>query len=197
MNSSQVIVSDNRTNRADPRFFGVPTEEMLLDLSWIRQDRLDTLDDTTLPESTRANTLAHLEHRAAPIIQELKRRHEQHLCHQGTSNVEPWPTAERYAKVLELAHELKSAIPLSTYIYYAVPGVKLKKTGDRWKGQCPYPDHHDNTPSFVVFDDRRFTCFGCDRSGDIYAIVALVDDLDRFTDQVQSLAVWAGKATGI
>ena len=37
---------------------------------------------------------------------------------------------------------------------------------------CPFPDHSDSTPSFVVYvDDNRFKCFGCGRSGDTIEFV--------------------------
>ncbi len=194
MNSSTTMVAQKSLQRADPQFFGAPTEELLLDVSWIRQTRLDTLDAPRLEESTRRRTLDYLEYRAGPIILELKRRYEQHQRHAGDPLVSQWPSAERYEKTLELARELKHSIPLSVYVHYAVPGVNLQRQGNRWRGHCPYPNHRDSSPSFVIFDERRFTCFGCDRSGDIFALVALVDNVERFTDQVRSLAIWAGKA---
>lgn len=197
MNSSNIIVTGKATERGNPAFYGVPTEELLLDLSSIRQDRLDTLEDPTLAESTRTNTLAYLEHRAAPIIREVKRRYDQRERHKEHPLTGAWPSAERYEKTLGLARQLKHSIPLSAYVHYSLPGVNIQKSGNRWKGQCPYPDHPDTTPSFVVFDEVRFKCFGCQRTGDIYSLVALVDGLERFSDQVKSLAIWAGKAAQV
>ena len=28
--------------------------------------------------------------------------------------------------------------------------TQLKKSGSRWVGQCPFPDHNDKSPSFSV-----------------------------------------------
>lgn len=193
MNSSLAIVADPKTQRVDPRYWGVPTEELLIILSSYRQDRLDTLDDPNLNAVTRRHTLEYLEHQMSPIIAELKRRHEQHQRYQGDPQRHPWPKTEQYEKTLKLAQSLKASIPLSTYIHYTFPAVRLQRKGATWRGYCPYPDHDDRSPSFVVYDDNRFTCFGCGRKGDIYALVALVDNLDRFRDQVASLAAWAGQ----
>jgi hypothetical protein len=193
MNSSIDIIAEPKPQRVDRRYWGVPTEELLLTLSSYRQDRLDTLDDPELNPVTRRHTLEYLEHQMAPIVYELTRRHEQHQRHRGDPQLHPWPRAEQYEKTVQLARELKGSIPLSTYIHYTFPAVKLQRNGATWRGHCPYPDHSDGSPSFVVYDDNRFTCFGCGRKGDIYALVALIDNLDRFRDQVASLAAWAGQ----
>lgn len=43
--------------------------------------------------------------------------------------------------------------------------VKLKRSGDRWYGCCPF--HNEKTPSFVVYSkpDPHFHCFGCGAHG--------------------------------
>jgi hypothetical protein len=194
MNSSIAIVTDPRGQQDARRYWGVPTEELLLILSSYRQDRLDTLDDPELNPVTRRHTLEYLEYQMAPLITELKRRHEQHERHKDDPQRHPWPKAEHYDKTLQLAQELKASIPLSTYVQYTFPAVKLQRNGATLRGHCPYPEHPDPSPSFVVYDDNRFTCFGCGRKGDIYSLVAMIDNLDRFSDQVTSLASWAGTA---
>ena len=178
------------TKRADRRFYGVPTEELLLDLSLIRQCRLDTIDDMELPASTRENTLSYLERRAKPIIAEVKRRHEQHERHKADPSVGAWPTADRYQKLLEQAQALKQQIALSGYVQSVLPEVKLRKAGRSWKGHCPF--HDDPGPSFHIFDEDHFHCFGCGASGDVFELAKRIDGLERFTDQVRSVAGWAG-----
>ena len=34
-------------------------------------------------------------------------------------------------------------------------------------GRCPRPDHEDQNPSFHVYPDRRFHCYGCRWHGDV------------------------------
>jgi CHC2-type zinc finger protein/uncharacterized protein DUF3987 len=45
--------------------------------------------------------------------------------------------------------------------------VKLKRSGTSWKGLCPF--HREKTPSFTVYDDGQFRCFGCEARGDVFA----------------------------
>jgi DNA primase len=48
----------------------------------------------------------------------------------------------------------------------------LKLSGEKLLGCCPLPDHSDDTPSFYVYPDRRFRCFGCGRHGDVTDLYA-------------------------
>lgn len=43
-------------------------------------------------------------------------------------------------------------------------GVELRRAGNRHVGICPF--HADQDPSFYVFDDGHFYCFGCHEGGD-------------------------------
>ncbi len=43
-------------------------------------------------------------------------------------------------------------------------GVDLKLVGTRYSGHCPF--HNDKNPSFFVFPDNHFKCFGCGVAGD-------------------------------
>ena len=47
--------------------------------------------------------------------------------------------------------------------------VKLKKEGREWKGLCPF--HAEKTPSFTVFDEGHFHCFGCGAHGTVFDFV--------------------------
>jgi len=40
---------------------------------------------------------------------------------------------------------------------------KLTHKGGRWSGLCPI--HTDRSPSFIIYPDGRFKCFGCGASG--------------------------------
>ena len=44
--------------------------------------------------------------------------------------------------------------------------VKLKRSGGQWKGLCPF--HVEDTPSFTVFEDGHFYCFGCQAHGSVF-----------------------------
>lgn len=46
--------------------------------------------------------------------------------------------------------------------------VTLKRDGSRLKACCPFPDHHEDTPSFVVTPRMGiYKCFGCGKSGNV------------------------------
>lgn len=61
----------------------------------------------------------------------------------------------------------------------------------RWY-RCPFPDHNDSTPSFLVNVERQsFICFGCNKKGDIFNFVAEMENLS-FMDAVKNVAKRAG-----
>jgi len=67
----------------------------------------------------------------------------------------------------------KVALPSSEAIYmeYKALGIELTKSGNQWRTLCPFPDHIDTAPSFFVYPDGGFHCFGCGAHGsleDIY-----------------------------
>lgn len=43
------------------------------------------------------------------------------------------------------------------------PHVRLRRSGKDWKGPCPF--HREKTPSFVVYEDGHYHCFGCGAKG--------------------------------
>lgn len=55
-------------------------------------------------------------------------------------------------------------------------GIKFRKSGNRLKALCPF--HNENTPSFVVFPDDHFHCYGCHAHGTIIDYVCLRDKVD-------------------
>lgn len=48
-------------------------------------------------------------------------------------------------------------------------GVELKKAGRAYRGLCPF--HGEKSPSFHVWPDGHFFCFGCQASGDAIGFV--------------------------
>jgi DNA primase len=47
--------------------------------------------------------------------------------------------------------------------------VTLKRAGRGWKGCCPF--HDERTPSFYVYSDGHYHCFGCREHGTVFDYV--------------------------
>jgi len=68
---------------------------------------------------------------------------------------------------------------------YMTSQVKVKKTGDLWKGLCPF--HHERTPSFAVYPANArqsrgwasFYCYGCQKGGDVIQFAMYLHGLDN------------------
>lgn len=68
------------------------------------------------------------------------------------------------AELARITAGIRESFPMSGVASKA--GVKLQRTGDEFKGCCPF--HADRTPSFTIYaGDRRAHCFGCGWSGDV------------------------------
>jgi len=61
---------------------------------------------------------------------------------------------------------------------------QLKKTGRRLTGLCPF--HKESTPSFFIFPDHHFHCYGCGEHGDTIAFLMKLKGL-TFPEAVRSL----------
>ena len=61
---------------------------------------------------------------------------------------------------------------------------KLRKVGSRLVGLCPF--HEEKTPSFYIFPDNHFHCYGCNAHGDTITFIEKLKGLD-FPDAVRSL----------
>lgn len=48
----------------------------------------------------------------------------------------------------------------------------------RCVGRCPHSDHEDRNPSFCVYPDRRFHCYGCGWPGDATDLWAAVNGIE-------------------
>jgi len=68
--------------------------------------------------------------------------------------------------------------------------VKLKKSGNRYMGLCPF--HGEKTPSFHVSADKQlYHCFGCGEGGSVVQFIMKAENLD-FVETVKFLAARAG-----
>lgn len=61
---------------------------------------------------------------------------------------------------------------------------KLRKLGSRYTALCPF--HNEDTPSFVIYPDNSFYCFGCQAHGDVIDFMKLLKNFD-FKEAVGSL----------
>lgn len=65
-------------------------------------------------------------------------------------------------------------------------GVELAKSGNQWKGLCPF--HNEKTPSFIVDEDfQSYKCFGCGAQGDIIEFAKETHTLS-FSEALKMLA---------
>jgi len=66
--------------------------------------------------------------------------------------------------------------------------TRLQKYGANFKANCPLPGHKEKTPSFHINTrDNYFYCYGCNRGGDVFNFLQMVEGLD-FMEALQSLA---------
>src|SRR3982751_2527713 len=63
-------------------------------------------------------------------------------------------------------------VPLSRYLEDR--GIQVKRQGLRLVYLCPL--HEEKTPSFTVYGDSSFYCFGCGEWGDVVSLHARLDD---------------------
>jgi len=86
--------------------------------------------------------------------------------------------------------ELKRHIDLLLVVESA--GVEMKKSGSHYVGLCPL--HIEKTPSFFVFPDNRFKCFGCGEYGDVIDFVRKLHGLS-FQEALKHLGIEEGRIT--
>src|SRR5487761_756966 len=68
--------------------------------------------------------------------------------------------------------------------------LRLTRRNKDFVGLCPF--HQEDTPSFTVHPDRQsWYCFGCERHGDVFTFVELIEKTDK-RGALQLLAERAG-----
>lgn len=86
--------------------------------------------------------------------------------------------------------ELKQNIDLVSVVESS--GVELARRGARQVGLCPF--HTEKTPSFFIFQDNHFKCFGCGEHGDVIDFVQKLYGLS-FKDALKHLGIEQGRIT--
>ena len=71
-------------------------------------------------------------------------------------------------------------------------GVELKRNGNKYAGLCPF--HADETPSFFVYPDGHYKCFGCGEYGDAIDFVMKLSGCS-FKEALVELGITSGPAT--
>jgi len=68
--------------------------------------------------------------------------------------------------------EQKKEVAKQTPILSLYSFQKLRKLGSRYTALCPF--HNESTPSFVIYPDNSFYCFGCQAHGDAIDFMKLI-----------------------
>lgn len=84
---------------------------------------------------------------------------------------------------------IKDAVPLEDY---AAGLTDLKNAGGNLVGLCPLPDHEEKTPSFHVYPDGHFHCYGCEAHGDVLDLHQLAHGHAEKWEALVSLAMDRG-----
>ena len=69
--------------------------------------------------------------------------------------------------------------------------VKLTREGREWKGLCPF--HNETIPSFTVYEDGHFYCYGCGAHGTSFDYVMKRDGVE-FPEAAKRVAAEIGAA---
>jgi len=85
------------------------------------------------------------------------------------------------------ADKIKDRIDLADYVQG--DGLTVKKNGRVFKALCPF--HTETTPSFTIYEDGHYHCYGCDAYGDVINYVQTRQNLG-FKDALELLAQCAG-----
>lgn len=83
----------------------------------------------------------------------------------------PLPKRQRYDAV-------KAHYRLADFIRM-VTSCRFRPSGDRLVTNCPLGIHEDRTPSFTVYPDQHWHCFGCHLGGSIIDFFMAFYHLDR------------------
>ncbi|MCP3872694.1 MAG: toprim domain-containing protein [Desulfobacteraceae bacterium] len=96
----------------------------------------------------------------------------------------------------EAIDHIKITTDLKAYIEQTT-GSTLKKNGKGYVCKCPFPDHEDKTPSFIITpQENLWNCFGCGRGGDIFEFDQQYLNLD-FKASIKKHDITPSKKTAV
>jgi len=81
--------------------------------------------------------------------------------------------------------------------------LKLERSGNNYKGLCPFHESEDRAATFYVSSQRQvFHCFDCGAGGSVFRWVMMHDDLDfeaatrKLADRA-GIALWKARPTAL
>jgi hypothetical protein len=108
------------------------------------------------------NTRAFFAFKLAELDAELARRQRLGQNHYAEGE---WPGEAGFAR--ERYEAVKAAVPLPQAVTRHAGPIELRPSGERLRGRCPFGLHEDRTPSFTLYPDDHFYCFGCGIGGSV------------------------------
>jgi hypothetical protein len=97
------------------------------------------------------------------------------------------PVVDRSALIAEIRERLPAAELLRRW------GVRLEQRGRALVCRCPLPGHEEKTPSFHVYPDGGWWCFGCGRGGDVFELARWMLNERSFVRVVERLGREVGR----
>ncbi len=180
----------NLTRPLANEFLAMSHSQLWKDMQ-ILSNLLDVLGDHVSPDTGEPPDLSYLDWYLDRVAAAWERRRERYERRVDDRFLPVWPDTTDYERMPAPADDLKTHIPVEQYLAEQLPGIELRAVGNRIRSLCPYPDHHEETPSFTIFEDSHAWCFGCNRGGDLFRIIGLVEGLPRFRDQLERAASFA------
>lgn len=130
------------------------------------------------PAESRAFLMIHLDDAQA----ELRRRERLRYV----PSAPPWPDPKAELETIKARIDLSSALAKWAALAFRQHGPQL------W-ARCPFPDHEDTNPSFVVSPEKGlWHCWGCRRGGDVFSFALEWFGCASFADAVDLVAREAG-----
>lgn len=144
--------------------------------------------ETEFGVAWREETSSFLRFKLTEIERELERRQKL----RGQTFTPAWP--EGVTSDREYWRMVKEATDLQTLLERRVAGLQWRHDGRRLTTHCPFGTHRDSTPSFKVYPDQHFYCYGCRVGGNCFTFVMAYDGVP-FLVAVETLAGEAGIVT--